>query len=254
MSGGRGRLQGKVAVVTGGASGIGRAVSHAFAVEGARVGILDRPGDALVAVVKDIGDDAFALPADVRDEEAVRAAFDVVRRIAGRLDVLMTCAAVQLNGRDAPAHQLDVSTWEETLAVNLTGVFLCCKHAIPMLLERGGSIIVCGSPTGVRGMGVGYDAYTASKGGAMALARVLAMEYAAQGIRVNTLVPGTTDTPLTTVNLADPTVRKHVEAGIPLGRLGAPADYAAMAVLLASDDLGYATGGEFVVDGGLLAR
>jgi 3-oxoacyl-[acyl-carrier protein] reductase len=215
---------------------------------------MDRPGAPLDEAVGKLGELAIAIPLDVRDEASVMDAFDQLDRRLARLDILVTCAAVQLNGRDGPVHLLDLPTWSETLAVNLTGVFLCCKHAVPRLMRHGGSIIVCGSPTGLRGIAPGYDAYTASKGGAMALARVLATEYARAGIRVNTLVPGTTDTPLTHDNLVDPEVRSLVEASIPLGRIATPADYGAMAVLLASDELGYATGGEFVVDGGLLQR
>jgi NAD(P)-dependent dehydrogenase (short-subunit alcohol dehydrogenase family) len=215
---------------------------------------MDRPGAPLEATVRDLSESSVAIALDVRDEASVAGAFDQLDRLLGRLDILVTCAAVQLNGRDGPVHLLDVSTWNETLAVNLTGVFLCCKHAVPRLLRQGGSIIVCGSPTGLRGLATGYDAYTASKGGAMALARVLAMEYARAGIRVNTLVPGTTDTPLTHDNLVDPEIRRRLEESIPLGRIATPEDYASLAVLLASDELGYATGGEFVVDGGLLQR
>lgn len=252
---GRDRLAGKVAVITGAASGIGRATATAFAAEGARVGLLDTDAASVERLAAELAEAAFGLPADVSDEGSVRDAFGVVWRTAGRLDVLFNGAAIQLNGRDARAHELDLEVWQRTLAVNLTGTFLCCKHAIPLMLEGGGgSIVMCGSPTGIRGAATGFDAYTASKGGVMALSRVLAMDYARHGIRVNTLVPGTTDTPLIRQNLADPARRREIEAAVPLGRLADPAEYASLAVYLASDESGYATGAEFIVDGGITAR
>lgn len=245
------RLAGKVAVITGAASGIGRAAARAFVTEGATVGLLDRSAATIEAVAAELGAAAFPLAADVTDEASVSAAFEDVRRRAGRLDVLYTCAGVQLHGRDARAHELDLAVWQQTLTVNLTGVFLCCKHAIPLLLESGGSIITCGSPTGLTGCGAGYDAYSASKGGVMALTRALAVDYARDGIRVNTVVPGTTRTPLIDTLLADPARRGDLVTAAPLGRLGTPEDLTGIAVYLASDESRYATGATFIVDGGL---
>lgn len=245
------KLAGKVAVVTGGGSGIGNAIGRGLLREGAVVAFLDR--DARVRDAIPTGDrNAFALLADVTDEGSVERAFAEVRSRAARLDVLVNCAAVQLTGRDTSVHELDATVWSETIAVNLTGVFLCCKHALRLMLSSGGSIVNCGSPKALRGMGGGLPAYSASKGGIHALTRALATEYARHGIRANTLVPGATDTRLTETSFADPQVRSQVISRIPLGRIGSPDDYVGAAVFLASDASAYVTGVELIVDGGRL--
>jgi NAD(P)-dependent dehydrogenase (short-subunit alcohol dehydrogenase family) len=250
-----GKLAGKVAVITGGASGIGRAAALAFYAEGAVVGVLDRDQRRVDAIVGELGPSAFGLAADVSNEVSVEAAFAKVRSRASRLDVLYNCAAIQLHGRDARAHELSMDVWSQTIAVNLTGVFLSCKHAIPLMLEAGGgSIINCASPTGMRGSAVGYDAYSTSKGGVMALTRVMAMDYAGDGIRVNSIVPGAVDSPLIEEILSDEPTRQGLVANIPLGRISTPEEYTGIAVFLASDESCYATGAHFVVDGGRTAR
>lgn len=250
-----GRLAGRIAVVTGAAGGIGSAIAQAYADEGAVVGLLDLDPGATEELARQLGRGAFALVCDVTDEARVSEAFTRVRALHGRLDILFTAAAVQLNGRDAPADALEADVWRHTVDVNLTGTFLACKHALRLMLDEGrGSIVICGSPTGMRGVAPGFDAYSASKGGVMAFARVLAMDYVRAGIRVNTLVPGTTETPLILANIADPAALEAVESAIPLGRLAKPAEYASLAVYLASDESAYATGAEFVIDGGITAR
>ena len=143
-----GRLQGKIAVVTGAGSGIGQEAARAFAHEGAIVGLLDRNASAVEQTVEEIGGQSFPLVTDVTDEASIVAAFDEVRRRHGRLDVLYTCAAVQLIGEDAPVHELDIDVWQRTHDVNLRGVFLTCKHGVRLMMEsgEGGSIINAGSP------------------------------------------------------------------------------------------------------------
>ena len=251
-----GQLDGKVCVVTGAASGIGQGAAQAFVREGAVVGLLDRNEERLRATAVDLGDTAFPLPCDVTDEPSVEAAFAEVRRRHGRLDVLYTCAAVQLIGEDAPVHELPLAVWERTHAVNLRGVFLCCKHAARLMIDTGtrGSIVNCGSPTGLTMCGAGFTAYSTSKAGVMGLTRVMAADLAPHGIRVNGIVPGTIETPLTRDLVADPETRAHLIAGEPIGRIGTPEDMAGIAVFLASDASSFATGAHFHVDGGITVR
>ena len=250
------RLAGKVAVVTGAGSGIGQGAARAFVREGAVVGLLDRNAEAVAATAAELGEPAFPLVADVAEEASVARAFADVRRRHGRLDVLYTCAAVQLIGEDAPVHELDLAVWERTQAVNLRGVYLCCKHGVRLMLEggRGGSVINCGSPTGLTMCGAGWHAYASSKAGVMALTRVMAADYARHGIRVNGIVPGTIETTLTRRLTEDPEARARLVALHPIGRIGTPEDMAGIAVFLASDESAFATGAHFHVDGGISVR
>lgn len=251
-----GRLEGKVCAITGAASGIARGAAQAFVREGATVGLIDRNAEGLDAAVAELGDAAFALPTDVTNEASVEAAFAEVKRRHGRLDVLYTCAAVQLIGEDAPVHELDVEVWDRTHAVNLRGVFLSCKHGVRLMIEagNGGSVINCGSPTGLTMCGAGWHAYSSSKAGVMGLTRVMAADLAQYGIRVNGVVPGTIATTLTQPLIDDPVTKAHLESLHPIGRIGTPADMAGVAVFLASDESTFATGGHFHVDGGISFR
>jgi 3-oxoacyl-[acyl-carrier protein] reductase len=173
----------------------------------------------------------------------------------GGIDVLYNNAAVQLHGQDARAHELSEEIWDRTQSINLKGVWLCSKYVIPVMLERGGgSIIHVASPTGLSGCAPGYTAYSSSKGGVIALTRVMAMDYARHNIRVNAIVPGATDTPLIGELLADEQTRQNLLAMMPMGRIGVPEDVAGLALFLASDDSLFCTGGIYMVDGGLTAR
>jgi NAD(P)-dependent dehydrogenase (short-subunit alcohol dehydrogenase family) len=251
-----GRLEGKIAVVTGAGSGIGQEAARAFAREGATVGLLDRNAEAVAATAADIGAAAFPLVCDVSDEASVIAAFDETRRRHGRLDVLYTCAAIQLIGEDAPVHLVDLDVWERTHQVNLRGVFLTCKHGVRLMMESGdgGSIINCGSPTGLTMSGAGWSAYGSSKAGVMGLTRIMAADYAPYGIRVNGIVPGSIVTGLTQKLYDDPEIRAQLTALHPIGRVGTPRDMAGIAVFLASDESAFATGAHFFVDGGISVR
>ncbi|MGH3262021.1 MAG: SDR family NAD(P)-dependent oxidoreductase, partial [Trebonia sp.] len=182
-------LGGRRALVTGAGVGIGRATALRLAVDGASVACLDIDGTAATAVAEKIiaaGGKAIACQADVSSEQAVAEAFSAAARSLGGLDCLVANAAVQLVGEDAPVDRLDLSVWNRTLAVNLTGVFLTCKYGIRALLANGSGAVACiASGTGLYGLAPGFDAYSASKGGVAALVRVMAADYAPSGIRVN---------------------------------------------------------------------
>lgn len=249
------RLAGKVGVITGAAGGIGAAAARAFVAEGAEVGLIDRPGTALDELAAELAGAAVALPADVTREREVAAAFAGWGQTHGRADFVYVCAGRQLHDVDGKAAEVDLDTWERTIAVNLTGAFLTVKHAMAGLCAApAGSLILCGSPTGLSMSGGGNTAYGASKAGMMALARIVAADYAADGVRANIIVPGTTQTPLIAPLLADRAVRAALVAGAPIGRLGTPEDLTGIAVFLASDESRYATGATFAVDGGLTVR
>ncbi|WP_137845385.1 SDR family NAD(P)-dependent oxidoreductase [Microbacterium sp. 2FI] len=248
------RLAGKTTLVTGAGTGIGRAVAERFAREGARVVIADRDAVAASDAVAVIGDAARPAIMDISDEGSVEAAFALLAADGWSPDVVVANAGVQLFGQDAAAADLDLEAWKRTIDINLTGTFLTVKHAVrSMLAHGGGSIILTGSPTGLNGEGRDFTAYSASKAGIHGLARTVAAAYADRGIRVNSVVPGYTETSLVTSISADPDARAAIIGRIPLGRAGSPADVEGIMVFLASDDATFATGSLFAVDGGMTA-
>ncbi len=246
-----GRLDGKTILVTGAGSGIGRQVATRFLAEGARVVVTDRDHGAATAAAGDHSG-ALAVRLDVADETSVAAGFAAAADAGFVVDVVVANAGVQLFGADAPIAELDLAVWQRTIDVNLTGTFLTVKHAVRALLAgAGGSVILTGSPTGLNGEGRDFTAYSSSKAGMHGLARAVAAAYADQGIRVNTVVPGYTETPLVSAISGDPDDRAAIISRIPLGRAGSAADVEGIMVYLASDESSYATGAIFRVDGGM---
>jgi NAD(P)-dependent dehydrogenase (short-subunit alcohol dehydrogenase family) len=243
-------LDGKRAFVTGAARGIGRAIAERLAAEGARVALVDVDPDAL----GDVRGGALALQADVRDEEALRAAVDRAVDALGGLDVVVPNAAIQLVGSDDRVDRLERAVWDETVDVNLTGAFLTAKHGAGALLASGGGAIVfIASPAGTHGIARGLQAYSASKAGIVGLVRTMAADYAGEAIRVNAVLPGITETPMNRWWTDDAAMRAQVLAPVPLARAARADEIAAVAAFLASDDASYVTGALWSVDGGLTA-
>ncbi|HTO26318.1 MAG TPA: SDR family NAD(P)-dependent oxidoreductase [Gaiellaceae bacterium] len=248
-------LEGKRAIVTGAGNGIGRETAKVCAREGARVGVLDVDAEAAARTVGEVesaGGEALALVADLTDEAAVEGAVAAAVSAWGGLDSVLGCAGVQLAGQDDRADRLSLETWRRTIDINLTGMFLIAKHGIRALLDGGGGtvVLVC-SPTGLFGCAPGYDAYSTSKAGVYGLVRVLAADYAQDGIRVNGVVPGYTITPMT--EWVTPDEHAALLETIPLRRAGQPEEVAEVMAFLASDRTPYTTGAVWSADGGMTA-
>jgi len=246
----------KVAVITGGGGGIGRASAFLFANEGARVVVVDNKcvnGRDVVHTIVVNGGDAIFVEADVSKAEDVKRIFEVTKEKYGVLHILYNNVEICRRGVDGPVTEITVEAWNQILGVNLMGVFLCCKYGIPEIVRSGGgSVINVSSSAGVIGV-PNCDAYTASKGAIIALTRSMAVEYAPRGVRVNCIVPCAVETPmLDESSRKDPSFdEKEFLSTTPLRRFGRPEEIANMALFLASDEASYAVGGVFVMDGGV---
>jgi len=248
------RLAGKTALITGAASGIGRQAARLFAAEGARVVVADRDGAAAedaAAGIRAAGAEACAVAVDVAKAAEVEAAVAGAEREYGALHVLFNNAGI-FPGEDGSPVDTPEDVWDRVMDVNLKGVFLGCKYGIPALLRAGGgSIVNTASFVAVMGAATSQIAYTASKGGVLAMTREIAVEYARQGIRANALCPGPVNTPLLQELLADPAARARRLVHVPMGRLAEAHEIARAALFLASDDSSYVNGATFLVDGAI---
>jgi NAD(P)-dependent dehydrogenase (short-subunit alcohol dehydrogenase family) len=250
------RLDGKVAVVTGGGSGIGRVATALFAAEGAKVVVADVVGDQAASAAAEIeaaGGTATAVTVDVSDEARVAEMVATAVSSYGGLHVLFNSAGI-FPADDGGVLDTPPDTWNKVLDVNLKGVWLSCRAAVPaMLASGGGSIVNVASFVALMGAATAQIAYTASKGGVLAMTREIAVEYARQGIRANSICPGPIETPLLTELLSDPARRQRRLVHIPIGRFGRPEEIARAALFLASDEASFVTGSALVVDGGITA-
>jgi NAD(P)-dependent dehydrogenase (short-subunit alcohol dehydrogenase family) len=251
------RLKGKITVITGGGSGIGKSAAVLFAREGAEVVILEvnkKDGQAVEAEIIAAGGKAYFIETDISCVTSVERAFDEINKKYGRLDVIYNNASVFWNKKDGKITDINLDDFEEILSINLFGLVYCCKFGIPLLRKSGGgSIINTGSSAGVIGIPK-CDAYTASKGATVALTRSLAVEYGPENIRVNCICPAAIATPMVVEsNLKDPDFDEHkfLTSGTPLRRWGKPEEIAETAIFLASDGGAYINGAIIVADGGI---
>jgi NAD(P)-dependent dehydrogenase (short-subunit alcohol dehydrogenase family) len=248
-----GRLDGKVAVITGAAGGIGREATLLFSSEGASVCVADVAEDQGKQTASDARE-AFFHKVDVTDPESVEEMYGATAERYGGVDVLYNNAGI-MPADDASILETDVDAWQRVQDVNTKGVYLCCKYGIPHLVERGGgSVINVASFVALAGAATSQISYTASKGAVLSMSRELAVEFARQGVRVNALCPGPVETPLLMRLFNEtPGALERRLVHIPMGRLAQANEIAQGALFLASDDSSYVTGSTFLVDGGLTA-
>lgn len=248
------RLEGRIALVTGAANGIGRAVVHRLVLEGARVGALDVEQGSLESLVRELGSErVLPLPADVTDEQALVAAFAGLGSRFGGISIVVANAGIEPIAEDDYLHELETAVLRRIVDVNLVGMALACKHGLRAMLDRGGSVVCTASPTGLYGGAPDEAGYSIAKGGVTALVRAVAVGYARYGIRANAVVPGFTDTRANSSVLDDPLVLEQVLQTIPLRRVGTPEEVAAVIAFLASDESAYVTGAIWSADGGMTA-
>ncbi|WP_329790216.1 3-oxoacyl-ACP reductase [Lentzea sp. DG1S-22] len=244
------RLEGRVAVVTGGGSGIGLATARRFASEGAKVVVADLDPATGKAAADEVG--GLFVQVDVTDEEQVKALFQTTVDTCGKLDIAFNNAGISPPDDDS-ILTTGIEAWDRVQKVNLTSVYLCCKYAIPHMQAGGkGSIINTASFVATMGAATSQISYTASKGGVLAMSRELGVQFAREGIRVNALSPGPVNTPLLRELFAkDPERAARRLVHVPLGRFAEPEEIAAAVAFLASDDSSFITASNFLVDGGI---
>jgi NAD(P)-dependent dehydrogenase (short-subunit alcohol dehydrogenase family) len=250
------RLAGKVALITGAGSGQGQEAAVLFAKEGAKVIVTDIDEDGVkqtVDLVKAAGGEAAGRIMDVANSAQIQECVAFAVRTFGALNIMYNNAGVYLRGKDGPVTRVPEEIWDMTLDINLKGMFLCCRHAIPEMIKAGGgSIVNTASAAGL--MGSNFHAYSASKGGMISLSRSIATTYAAQNVRSNVICPGFIETPMTAEISGSQRLLDAYLQSTPLHRAGKPIDIAYMALYLASDEAAFVTGGVFVIDGGVTAR
>jgi NAD(P)-dependent dehydrogenase (short-subunit alcohol dehydrogenase family) len=248
------RLKDKVAIITGGGSGIGRASAELFAREGAKVVVADfneKAGQEAVAAIRQAGGEAIFVPVDVSDSAQVQRLVDTTLQAYGGIDILVNNAGILLFGT---ALDTSLQDWERVIAINLTGTFLVSKAVLPHMIARGGgSIVNLTSSTGAHDAAANTVAYVTSKGGVALLTRAMAIDHAKHNVRVNAVAPGPTDTPMLR-DAMSPEQLDAFAATFPMGRLGRPEELARAILFLASDEASFVTGAILAVDGGQTAQ
>lgn len=248
------RLDSKIAIITGGGSGIGRAAAELFAREGAKVVVADynaEAGQNTLQAIKDSGGEAVFVQVDVSDPDQVRNMVQMALDTYGGIDILFNNAGILLFGS---VLDTDLKDWNRLISINLTGVFLCSQAVIPHMIERGGgSIINTSSSTGAHDVAANIAAYVTSKGGVTLLTRAMAVDHAKDHVRVNAIAPGPTDTPMLRDNMSAQALADFA-ATFPMKRLGRPEEMAYAALFLASDEASFVTGAVLAVDGGQTAQ